>query len=179
MNLKEFNREPPPSWLADFQKTWRSVHVALFECSKPIVVALEKYAINGGSALALAADLLIVGEDSFLQVGEVRQGMAAPYNLAWLNLRQSENVIAQLTLTGKRFDGSELHRLGIAYAAPPTADTVILAANLCAELSGYPQDALVTIKRTMRGFRDVSADEWFDRATSQVPRTRSKPQRVT
>lgn len=179
LNLKEFNREPPPVWLADFQKIWRSVHVALFECSKPIVVALEKFAINGGSALALAADLLVVGDDSFLQVGEVRQGMSAPYNLAWLNLRQSENVIAQLTLTGKRFTGAELHRLGIAYSAPPTADTVAAATDLCEELAGYPQDALVTIKRTMRAFDDISAEAWFDKATRLVPRSRSKPQRVT
>ncbi len=179
LNLKEFNRDPPPDWLAGFQSIWRRTHAALYECSKPIVVALEKYAINGGAALALAADLLIVGDDSYLQVGEVRQGMAAPYNLAWLNLRHSENVIAQLTLTGKRFTGSELHRLGIAYAAPATADTVRVAESLCEELAGYPTDALVTIKRMMRGYHDVPADDWFDIATRNAPKRSGGPKRVS
>ena len=55
LNLKEFNRDPPPNWLANFQSTWRRTHAALYDCSKPVVVALEKYAINGGAALALAS----------------------------------------------------------------------------------------------------------------------------
>lgn len=179
LNLKEFNRDPPPDWLANFQTTWRRTHAALYDCSKPIVVALEKYAINGGAALALAADLLVVGDDSYLQVGEVRQGMAAPYNLAWLNLRHSENVIAQLTLTGKRFTGSELHRLGIAYQAPATAVTVNVATELCDELAGYPAEALVTIKRMMRGYHEVPADDWFDIATRNAPRRSGGPKRVS
>ena len=151
----------------------------MYDCSKPIVVALERYAINGGAALALAADLLVVGDDSYLQVGEVRQGMAAPYNLAWLNLRHSENVIAQLTLTGKRFTGTELHRLGIAYTAPATADTVSAASSICEELAGYPEDALVTIKRMMRGYRNVPADDWFDIATRNAPKRSGGPKRVS
>ncbi len=179
LNLKEFNREPPPDWHASFQTTWRRVHTALYECRKPIVVALEKYAINGGAALALAADLLVVGDDSYLQVGEVRQGMAAPYNLAWLNLRFSESVIAQLALTGRRFNGAELHRLGIAYATPPTSDTVKVATALCDELASYPTGALITIKRLMHGYRDRSADDWFDTALRNMPARRVKPQRVT
>ena len=179
LNLKEFNRDPPPDWLANFQSTWRRTHAALYDCSKPIVVALEKFAINGGAALALAADLLVVGDDSYLQVGEVRQGMGAPYNLAWLNLRHSENVIAQLTLTGKRFTGTDLHRLGIAYAAPATTDTVSAAKSICEELAGYPKDALVSIKRMMRGYRNVPADEWFDIATRNAPKRSGGPKRVT
>ncbi len=179
LNLKEFNRDPPPEWLAHFQSTWRRTHTTLYECSKPIVVALERFAINGGAALALAADVLVVGDDSYLQVGEVRQGMAAPYNLGWLNLRHSENVIAQLTLTGKRFSGAELHRLGIAYAAPPTADAVSIAASLCDELAGYPSDALVTIKRMMRAYHDVSANDWFDIATRNAPKRSGGPKRVS
>ena len=178
LNLKEFNRDPPPDWLANFQRTWRRTHAALYDCNKPIVVALERFAINGGAALALAADLLVVGDDSYLQVGEVRQGMGAPYNLAWLNLRHSENVIAQLTLTGKRFTGTELHRLGIAYAAPPTADTVSATKSICEELAGYPNDALVSIKRMMRGYHDVPADDWFDIATHNAPKRSGGPKRV-
>ena len=110
LDLKAFNADPPPEWVANFGTIWRGAHKALYECRKPIVAALERYAINGGSALALAADLLIAGETAFLQVGEVKMGMAAPYNMAWLRLRHSENVTAKLTITGRRFSGRELAR---------------------------------------------------------------------
>lgn len=179
LNLKEFNREPPPDWMPRFGQIWRRVHSALFNCKKPIVVALEKFAINGGAALALAADLLVVGADSFLQVGEVRQGMAAPYNVAWLRLRCSENVIAQLVITGKRFTGEALYRLGVAYAAPPTSEVVRSAHELCQELATYPSGALATIKSTMRSYHRTDASAWFDQATNTVPANRPKPQRVT
>ena len=165
LDLKAFNADPAPDWVANFATIWRGAHKALYECKKPIVAALERYAINGGSALALAADLLIAGETAFLQVGEVKMGMAAPYNMAWLRLRHSENVTAKLTITGRRFSGRELADLGIAYEAVPDPSVVDTARELVAELAGYPPGALPRIKATMRAYNAPDADAWFDRAT--------------
>lgn len=168
LDLKAFNAEPPPEWLARFNSIWRGAHKAIFECPKPIIVALERYAINGGAALALAADLLVVGENAFLQVGEVKMGMAAPYNMAWLRLRHSENVTAKLTLTGRRFPGTELAALGVAFEAVADANVVARASELAAELASYPAGALTRIKATMRAYSDAPADAWFDRATQHA-----------
>lgn len=178
LNLKKFNAEPAPDWLSSFSGIWRRVHTALYDCRKPIVVALEKYAINGGAALALAADLLVVGTDSYLQVGEVRQGSAAPYNMAWLRLRHSENLAAQLTISGRRFTGQELLARGIAYSAPATLQTVAEARNICAELASYPADALVRIKNTMCAYRPSSAEAWFGKATEKALGGRGQLTRV-
>ena len=165
LDLKAFNADPPPDWMPRFGAIWRSAHKAIFDCGKPIVAALERYAINGGAALALAADLLVAGETAFLQVGEVKQGMAAPYNMAWIRLRHGENVAAQLTLTGRRFPGSELASLGIAYDAVPDDDVVTSARQLVEELAAYPDGALARIKALLRAYNDTPADDWFDRAT--------------
>ena len=175
LDLNEFGHDadPAPDWLANFQTIWRGAHKAIFECRKPIVAALERYAINGGSALALAADLLIAGETAFLQVGEVKMGMAAPYNMAWLRLRHSENVAAKLTITGRRFPGTELAALGIAYESVADDAVVDAARQLTEELAGFPPGALLRIKTTLRAFNASDADAWFNRATSLAagPRT--------
>lgn len=168
LDLKAFNAEPPPDWMPRFGVIWRAAHKAIFECPKPIVAALERFAINGGAALALAADLLVAGETAFLQVGEVKQGTAAPYNMAWLRLRHSENTAAQLTLTGRRFPGSELASLGIAYAAVPDDEVVTAARQLVEELAAYPDGGLARSKTLMRAYNDTPADDWFDRATQQT-----------
>ncbi len=168
LDLKAFNADPAPDWMPRFGAIWRGAHKALFECGKPIVVALERFAINGGAALALAADLLVAGETAFLQVGEVKQGMAAPYNMSWLRLRHSENVAAQLTLTGRRFDGSELAALGIAHSAVADDDVVGAARRLVEELAAYPEGALARIKALLRAYNDTPADDWFDRAVGQA-----------
>ena len=161
LNLNEFNAQPQPKWLPSFQLDWRAVHTSIYDSVTPSVIALEKYAINAGAALALAGDLLIAGDDSFLQVGEVRQGMAAPYNIAWLRLKHPESVMSQLTITGRRFTGSELHRLGLAYEAPPTENVIASARALADQLARFPDHALARIKSLMRTGRPT-ADEWFD-----------------
>lgn len=175
LDLKAFNAEPPPDWMPRFSAIWRTTHKAIFECRKPIVVALERFAINGGAALALSADLLVAGETAFLQVGEVKQGMAAPYNMAWLRLRHSENTAAKLTLTGRRFPGKELASLGIAYAAVPDEDVATAARQLAEELAAYPDGGLARNKTLLRAYNDAGADDWFDRATRHAgPRVRPR-----
>ena len=137
LDLAAFNDTPQPEWLPDFQNIWRGAHRALFDCATPIIGAMERYAINGGAALAIACDYLVVGEEAFLQVGEVQIGMAAPYNMAWLNLRHGEAVIAQVTLVGDRIKGPELLRLGLATTCVPDAKVQEEAAALAKRLAGF------------------------------------------
>jgi len=178
LDLKSFNADPPPAWLADFSSIWRGAHRAIFECRKPIIGALERYAINGGAALALAADLLIAGDNAFLQVGEVQQGMAAPYNMAWLRLRHSEALAAQIALIGRRYSGTELKTLGIAYETAADADVVATARELAAQLAAYPPGALARIKAGLRVYGPTSADVWFDLATGVDPVGRQAPRHI-
>lgn len=173
LDLKAFNEQPSPAWLPDFQTIWRGAHRSLFNCNKPIVGALERYAINGGAALAIACDLLVVGEGSFLQVGEAQIGMAAPYNLAWLSLRHSEAVMAELALIGDRQAGPHLLEMGLAHQC--VADDQVLAASqaLCQRLAQFPNSGLAQIKKGMRARLQMDADEWFDRFTKANGSTKS------
>lgn len=164
LDLKAFNAEPAPGWLPRFTDIWRGAHTAIYDCGKPIVAALERYAINGGAALALAADLLLVGETAFLQVGEVKMGLAAPYNMAWLRRRHSESVAAQLTLTGRRFRGGELKALGVAYAVVDDSAVLAQAHRLVEDLAAHPAGAGARIKATLHAYNDTPAQDWFDRA---------------
>jgi len=176
LDLKAFNAEPAPRWLADFQRIWRGAHRALFQSNKPIVCGLERYAINGGAALALAADLMLVGEGAFLQVGEVQIGMAAPYNLAWLSLRHSEATMARIALLGDRMYGPKLAEMGLAHAC--VADDAVLSESraLCERMAAFPEEGLARLKGGLRARLDVDADAWFDRFTGIDPvGSRPKP----
>ena len=164
LDLKAFNADPAPAWLSDFQTIWRSAHRALFELRPVLIVALERYAINGGAALALAGDLLVMGDDAFLQVGEVQQGMAAPYNLAWLRLRHSEAVAAKVALLGERIAGPEAVRLGLATESVTAPEVLARARALASAIAGYPVQGLAQVKSVMRRYGAADADVWFDRA---------------
>ncbi len=166
LDLKAFNAEPPPDWLPDFQNLWRSAHRALYDCPVPIIGALERYAINGGAALALACDLLITGREAFLQVGEVQLGMAAPYNLAWLTLRHPESVAARLAMVGRRHTGEDLVSMGVAHECVADDQVLIRATELARAMSAYPAGATRTIKAGIRAAQSATADVWFDRFTA-------------
>ncbi len=169
LDLKEFNAEPAPAWVPNFQHIWRGAHKSLFESNKPIVGALQRYAINGGAALALACDLLLVGEEAFLQVGEAQIGMAAPYNLAWLSLRHSEATMAHIALVGERLYGPQLYRLGLAQSCVADEDVLPSAMQLCAQLAAYPPGGLARIKPGLRARVALDADAWFDQFTGVGP----------
>ncbi len=163
LDLKEFNADPRPVWLPGFQAAWRGVHERLYACDKAIVVALEGYAINAGSALALAADFIVAGETAFLQVGEVRQGRPAPMNLAWLRMRYGDGMARRIMLLGRRIPGPELLRLGIAHDVVADADVLAMSRALATELS-----EISGIAGTKQVFRltDLPGrpNEWFEEA---------------
>ena len=175
LDLKAFNADPAPQWLADFQTIWRGAHKSLFNSRKPIVGALQRYAINGGAALALACDLLVVGESALLQVGEVQIGMAAPYNLAWLSLRHCEARMAEVALLGERIVGVQLVQMGLAQNCVADDQVLHESQALCERLAGFPDTGLSRIKQGLRARLDVTADVWFDRFTSVDP-VGAKPQ---
>ena len=156
--------DPPPEWLPKLHIIWRAVHTALFDCRKPIVAALERQAIDAGAALALAADLLVAGETAFLQASEVRLGISAPFNIAWLRLRHPESVASKLTLTGRQFTGRELAAMGIAYACVADTEVLTEARELTAQLASYPAAAVTGIKAALRAYNETSANAWFDKA---------------
>jgi len=170
LDLKEFSADPQPEWVATFGKKWQAVHRALFESEHIIVGALERAAVNGGAALAIACDFLIAGEQAFLQVGEVQQGMAAPMNMAWLRLRHSEALSARVALLGDRIAGPELVRLGLAFDCVADAGVVEAADGLAARLAAHDAMGVRRIKASLRRTgMDMTAAEWFGQALAADP----------
>jgi enoyl-CoA hydratase/carnithine racemase len=170
LDLKEFAADPAPAWVPEFGAKWQRVHRALFDSEKVVVGALERAAVNGGAALALGCDLLVAGEQAFLQVGEVQQGMPAPMNMAWLRLRHSEALAARVALLGDRIAGPELVRLGMAITCVPDDEVVQAADQLAGRLASHDPSGIRRIKVSLR--RTVvsdTAEEWFARPLNADP----------
>jgi enoyl-CoA hydratase len=146
---------------------WPSVHAEIYKCAVPIVLALEKYAINAGAALVLAASVVVAGETSFMQVSEIQIGVAAPMNQAWLHLRHSPAVADRLTLLSDRVSAAELLRLSV--VTETVADEAVLhrANELADRIAAYPQSGRDGIARVWRKLRGDIADPdgWFKSLT--------------
>jgi len=179
LDLGEYNAVPPPPWLATAAESVRAAHVALGACPHPVVVALERYAINGGAAFALAGDLIITGTDAWLQVGEARLGMNAPMNLAWLVARYPVATVLQIVLAGDRVAGPDLLRLGVAHEVVDDADVRARAEALAEQIAAFPHGAARRLKastlRLSGGSPDTTSAAWFERAATSAPTAAPPP----
>lgn len=177
LDLTAFNATPKPDWVAGFGATWRRVHVALASLRAVLLVALERHAINGGAALALAGDLSVCGESAFLQVAEIRLGMPAPNNLAWLRMRHPEAVAARLVLTGDRVGAAELLRLNVVTEVVPDATVLDRCRERAVAIAAFPAEGVARIKPAMRAASvGGSIEDWF--ASFAMPAAVAVPTRT-
>ena len=142
---------------------WPSVHAELYRCGVPVVVALEKHAINAGAALALAGHVVVAGETSFMQVSEIAIGVAAPMNQAWLHLRHSPAVADRMTLLADRVPAPELLRLGVVTEVVADDSVLARANELADRIAAHPASGREGIARTWRKLRGTieDPDAWF------------------
>ncbi len=170
LDIKAFNSDPPPPWAAGFKSTWDEVHCLLIESPKIWVGALEKYAINGGAALAIACDLLVAGRSAYLQVGEIQIGMAAPKNIAWLVLKHGEAMAARIALTGERIDADSMLRERIACVVADDDQVLARARALAERSAGFPPAGVPQIKTALRAASaGMRARDWFAHAAAHDP----------
>lgn len=150
LDLDAYNADPPPPWQAKGGDSALAAHGALARCAVPIVVALERYAINGGAAYALAGDLIVSGQTAWLQVGEMIQGLPAPMNLAWLTTKYAEATTARIVYSGERFAGPELHAMGVAHRVVADDDVRVEALELARRIAASPNGTPRQIKAAVR-----------------------------
>ena len=161
VDLTELQRDPAPDWVPHFSSAVRRAHLALFHCRCPIVVALERYGINGSTALAVAGDLVVAGESAFLQIGEIRQGARMPMNAAWMLLKAGETVLARLALMGDRVAADDLFRLGIVHEIAADDAVRDRAEAIAAQMAGYPAGSARGVKAEIRARLDIDPETWF------------------
>ncbi len=149
LDLKAFAEDPPPAWRAHFNSDWLNFHNDIFNCPKPVLGALEGFAIAGGSALAFACDFLVVGKNSFLHVAEVEKGLKAPINTAWLSIRFSYACALKILVQGQRYYGDELVDLGIADRCVEEVDVLQATRELGRRLSGFDPGVVQSMKRSL------------------------------
>jgi enoyl-CoA hydratase len=146
----------------DHGDRWRRLHAALHASPKPTVGALERFAIAGGSALALACDFLVAGETAYIHTSEVKMGMSAPINAVWLELKHSVATAYRFAVAGTRVHGPELATLGVAVNAVPDAEVLAAARAFAARLTVNDPAAVARVRRTLLTLRGVEGAQAFE-----------------
>src|ERR1700751_5477056 len=81
---------------------------------KPVIAAVEGYALAGGFELALACDLVVAAETARFGLPEVRRGLvAAAGGLLRLPRRVPYHLAMEIALTGEHVTAARLHQGGL------------------------------------------------------------------
>ncbi len=111
--------------------------------TKPVIAAIEGYAVAGGLELALWADLRVVAADATLGVFCRRWGVPlVDGGTVRLPRVVGEGVAADLVLTGRPVGAAEALRIGLATRIVPSGTTRAAAEQLAAELAAFPQTTM-------------------------------------
>lgn len=106
-----------------------------FDCFKPIIAAVNGFALGGGFETALACDIIIASETASFGLPEPRVGLMAGAGGVHRLPRQIPYHIAMgMILTGKRISAAEAHRLGIVSEVVAPGDLMATAEKWAAEI---------------------------------------------
>ena len=129
---------------------------------KPLVAAVEGYALAGGFELALACDLVVAGEGARFGVPEVKRGLVAAAGAAMLLPRRVPQAVAlELLLTGEPIDAARAAQLGLVNRVVPDGTALEGALALAATIAANGPLAVAVTNQVARDSREWSdAEQW-------------------
>ena len=137
------------------QKYWRAVT----DCPKPLIAAVEGFALGGGLELALCADIIIAGEGARLGLPEVKVGIlpggGGTQKLARLVGAKRAML---LIMTGKMFSAAEALSMGVVSEVAPTGQALARAIAIAQEIAAMPPIALMQIKEIINAGLNAPLD---------------------
>ncbi|MEV4525529.1 crotonase/enoyl-CoA hydratase family protein [Streptosporangium sp. NPDC049304] len=129
---------------------------------KPLIAAVEGYALAGGCELALACDIIIASEEAKFGLPEPRRGLvAAAGGVMRLPRRIPYHIAMEIALTGDHFPASRLYELGLVNHVTPVGEALATAVELARRIAANAPLALAATKRVIVESADWSRDEMF------------------
>ncbi len=131
---------------------------------KPLIAAVEGYALAGGFELVLACDLVVASEEAKFGLPEVRRGLVAGAGgLIRLRTRIPYHLAMEIALTGEHVPAARLAEAGLVNRLVPAGQSLAAARELAARVALGAPLALTASKRVVVESADWPAAEAFAR----------------
>jgi enoyl-CoA hydratase len=125
---------------------------------KPLIAAVEGFAVAGGCEVALACDLIVAAKGARLGVPEVKRSLvAAGGALLRLPRRLPAGVAMEMALTGDPIDAERAHGLGLVNVLAEPGEALAAAIALAERIAANGPLALAATKRIL-----VESADWSD-----------------
>lgn len=124
--------------------------IAMRDCVKPIIAAVNGAAAGAGMSLALACDLRIASTAAKFSQAFVKRGITPDWGASWFLPRVvGAAKAAELILTGDTIDAAEALRLGIVNAVVAPEELMTETRKLARKIADGPPVAIQLAKRAI------------------------------
>jgi enoyl-CoA hydratase/carnithine racemase len=142
-----------------FERT-RNAWAAIERYRRPIIAAVNGFALGGGCELALHCDIIIAGEGAKLGQPEVKLGIMPGAGGTQRLVRAAGKFAAmRWLLTGDLLSASEAHRIGLVSEVVPDAEVLKHALEIAARIAALPPLAVAAIKDAVLRGADLPLEE--------------------
>ena len=137
--------------------------------AKPVIAAVEGYALAGGFEIALSCDLIVASEAARFGLPEVRRGLVAGAGgLLRLPRRVPYHLAMEIALTGEHFTAERLRQAGLVSSVVGVGEALAGARELAARVAQGAPLAVAASKRVIVESADWDSGEAFARQGEMI-----------
>lgn len=146
---------------------------------KPLIAAVEGYALAGGCEIALACDLIVASEAAQFGIPEVKRGLiAGSGGLLRLPQRMAPQIAMELALTGDNLPAERAHELGLVNVLAEPGHALEAAIELAERITANGPLAVAATKRVIVESRGWTPEQqWVEQTKIIMPVFASKDAR--
>ncbi|CAM3248670.1 enoyl-CoA hydratase family protein [Nocardioides dubius] len=132
---------------------------AIYECSVPVIAAVNGHCIGGGVGLVGNADVVIASEDAYFSVPEVNQGaLGAATHMARL---VPQHMMRTLYFTAGRIPAKDLLQFGSVYRVVPREELDAAALEVAAVIAGKNTKVIRAAKEAINGIDPIDVNKSY------------------
>jgi enoyl-CoA hydratase len=144
-DVKELTALPPMAMQA-YSQRGQKIFDAVEQLGKPVIAAINGFALGGGCELAMACTLRIAAESATFGQPEVNLGLMPGFaGTQRLTRLVGKGRALDLLLTGRQIDAAEALRIGLVERVVPADGLMTEARTLAAQLASKPPLAVRSI----------------------------------
>lgn len=149
------------------------LHLSFSRMSKPVIAAINGFAMGGGAGLAIACDLALAAQSARIGYPEVKHGIVAAIVLPNLTRQVGRKAAFELVATGDAVNADRALALGLVNSVHPDESLMDATLTLAQRLAGVSRPAMATTKQTFHRVVDLPLAEGLEIGREANKRMRS------
>jgi len=150
----------PKSYMDAYRSDMLAFWHNITHIRKPIIAAVNGFALGGGCELAMMCDIIIAGDNAKFGQPEVTIGTIPGCGGTQRLIRAvGKSKAMEWILTGSMFTAAEAERAGLVSRVVPPADTVKTALEMAEKIASYSKPIVSLAKESVNAAYNTTLDQ--------------------